>query len=106
MSFTGSYKDDSQTSSDDRHLSYDGFFLYIYCVNKWNRGVNVEKADANQYIIEKIVGLWALVTFPMVFFRFVLLPLLVPIVSIHSGILFWLLMIVGMRWKFVLSLII
>jgi len=65
-----------------------------------------ENADANQYSIRKIVGLWALVTFPMVFFRFVLLPLLVPVVSIHPGILFWLLMIVGMMWQFVLSLII
>ncbi|OBR66537.1 hypothetical protein A7K91_03595 [Paenibacillus oryzae] len=69
-------------------------------------GSLMKEADPDQYSIRKIAGLWALVTFPVAFFRFVLLPLLVPIVNIHPGILFWLLMIVGMIWQFVLSVII
>ncbi len=64
------------------------------------------EGDTEQYSVRKIVGLWALVTIPMVFFRFVLLPLLVPIVHIHPGILYWLLMIAGMIWQFALSVMI
>lgn len=62
--------------------------------------------EVRQYSVRKIVGLWALVALPMVFFRFVLMPLLVPIVNIHPGILYWMLMIVGMIWQFVLSVIV
>ena len=59
-----------------------------------------------QYSVGKILGLWALVTLPMFFFRFVLMPILVPIVSFSPLVLFWLLMVVGMIWQFVLSVII
>ncbi|MBT2291170.1 hypothetical protein J7E73_18900 [Paenibacillus albidus] len=58
-----------------------------------------------RYSVGKILGLWALVTLPMFFIRFVLMPFLVPMVSIHPGILYWMLMIVGMIWQFVLSVI-
>ena len=59
-----------------------------------------------QYGIGKIVGLWALVALPMVLFRFVLMPILVPIVPFHPGILYWIMMIIGMIWQFVLSVIV
>ncbi|MNO43794.1 hypothetical protein D3C76_340230 [compost metagenome] len=62
--------------------------------------------EVKQYSDRKILGLWALVALPMVFFRFVLIPVLMPIVSIHPGILYWMLMIGGMIWQFVLSVII
>ncbi|WP_342556553.1 CPBP family intramembrane glutamic endopeptidase [Paenibacillus sp. FSL H8-0548] len=59
--------------------------------------------EIKQYSIRKVFSLWALVALPMVFFRFMLLPVLAPIVSFHPGILYWILMIVGMIWQFVLS---
>ncbi|NQX70395.1 CPBP family intramembrane metalloprotease [Paenibacillus alba] len=61
--------------------------------------------EIKQYSVSKILGLWALVTLPMFLIRFALMPVLVPIVRIHPGILYWMLMIVGMIWQFVLSVI-
>ncbi|MHA7964867.1 hypothetical protein ACX93W_12045 [Paenibacillus sp. CAU 1782] len=66
----------------------------------------IGETGVEQYSIGKIAGLWALVTLPMVFFRFILLQLLVPVVSFHPGILYWLLMTVGMMWQFALSVIV
>lgn len=62
--------------------------------------------EVQQYSVRKILGLWALVALPMLVFRFFLMPVLVPRVSIHPGILYWLFMIVGMIWQCVLSVII
>ncbi|MBH5316215.1 CPBP family intramembrane metalloprotease [Paenibacillus sp. GSMTC-2017] len=62
--------------------------------------------DVKQYSVFKIVGLWAVVALPMFILRFVVMPLLIPIVNFHPGILYWLLMIIGMIWQFVLSIII
>lgn len=62
--------------------------------------------EIKQYSVGKILGLWAIVTLPMFFIRFGLMPFLVPIVSFHPLIVFWMLMIVGMIWQFVLSVII
>ncbi|WP_438495502.1 lysostaphin resistance A-like protein [Paenibacillus sp. IHBB 3054] len=62
--------------------------------------------EIKQYSVGKILGLWALVTLPMFFIRFGLMPFLVPIVNFHPLIVFWMLMIVGMIWQFVLSVII
>lgn len=64
------------------------------------------ETEVKQYSVGKIIGLWALVALPMVIFRFVLMPLLVPVASIHPGILYWLFMILGMIWQFVLSVLI
>lgn len=64
------------------------------------------EVDTEQYSVKKILGLWALVALPMVLFRFVLLPILVPVIDIHPGILYWLMMIVGMIWQFLLSVIV
>ncbi|WP_172254291.1 CPBP family intramembrane glutamic endopeptidase [Saccharibacillus deserti] len=64
------------------------------------------EVSVKPYSVGEILGLWALVTLPMFLIRFALMPRLVPVVSIHPGILYWLLMIVGMMWQFVLSVII
>ncbi|RED77560.1 CPBP family intramembrane glutamic endopeptidase [Cohnella phaseoli] len=64
------------------------------------------ETEVKQYSVSKIIGLWALVALPMAFFRFVLMPLLAPVVSIHPGILYWLFMILGMIWQFALSVLI
>lgn len=47
-----------------------------------------------------------MVALPMLLFRFALLPALVPVVDMHPGILYWIMMIVGMMWQFVLSVIV
>ncbi|WP_206669870.1 hypothetical protein [Paenibacillus luteus] len=44
--------------------------------------------ETKQYIVGKMWLLWALVALPMAFFRFVLLPILAPIVTFHPGILY------------------
>lgn len=59
--------------------------------------------DGTQYSKKKIFLLWALVALPMFFLKFVASPLLNQIIPIHPGILYWCLMIVGMIWQFVLS---
>ena len=59
-----------------------------------------------QYSLSKIIGLWLLVTVPMGLARFWLLPLVENRLTIHPGIFFWLLMIGGMTWQFILSIII
>lgn len=61
--------------------------------------------EIKPYSVGTIMGLWALVALPMFMFRFLLLPILAPVVSFHPGILYWLMMIAGMIWQFVLSLI-
>jgi len=49
--------------------------------------------------------LWLLVTLPMGLIRFIIMPVM-AIKTDHSGILYWTLMIAGMIWQFILSLII
>jgi uncharacterized protein len=62
--------------------------------------------DTAQYSVRKIVGLWLLVTAPMGLFRFVVHPWLMPRADLDPGILYWWLMIVGMAWQFVLSVVV
>ncbi|MCU6711793.1 CPBP family intramembrane metalloprotease [Paenibacillus sp. J5C_2022] len=62
--------------------------------------------EIKQYSVSKIMGLWALVAVPMFILRFGVMPVLAPVVDLHPGILYWLLMIVGMIWQFVLSVIV
>jgi uncharacterized protein len=59
-----------------------------------------------QYSVRKILGLWLLVTAPMGIFRFVVHPWLMPRVDLDPGILYWWLMIAGMMWQFVLSVVV
>lgn len=66
----------------------------------------LQTEEDRQYSKAKILGLWALVALPMGIFRFVLFPFLAGRVNIHPGILYWWLMIIGMMWQFVLSMII
>jgi len=62
--------------------------------------------SGQQYSLIKIMSLWFAVTAPMGIARFYVFPLISNKVSIHPGILFWLLMIMGMMWQFVLSILI
>ena len=63
-----------------------------------------ERTD--QYTLWQILGIWALVALPMALLVWVVVPALIPYSPFHPGITFWLLMIAGMAWEFVVSLVI
>lgn len=63
-------------------------------------------SDDSQYSLVQIIGLWAMVALPMFFLAWVIAPALAPYSPFHPGITYWLLIIVGMIWQFVFSLII
>lgn len=56
-----------------------------------------------QYSLTVIFAIWISVTIPMGLLAWVVAPLLIPHTSIHPGIVYWLLMIVGMIWQFVVA---
>lgn len=58
----------------------------------------------SQYTIWQIFGIWALVSLPMAALTWVVTPAIIPYSPLHPGITFWLLMITGMAWQFVVSL--
>ena len=57
-----------------------------------------------QYSLPKILGIWASVTAPMAVLAFVVVPAIIPRTSLHPGIVFWIAIVVGMMWQFVVSL--
>ena len=61
-------------------------------------------SEKDQYTLWQILGIWALVSFPMALMIWVVLPAIIPYVPLHPGITYWLLIIVGMVWEFVVSL--
>jgi uncharacterized protein len=66
-----------------------------------------KQADqVEQYTLWQILGIWALVSLPMALLIWVILPAIIPSVPLHPGITYWLLIIVGMVWQFVVSLVI
>ena len=60
--------------------------------------------ETGQYSLRKILGIWAIVTLPMVLLTWVVAPAIIPYSPLHPGITFWLLMILGMAWEFVVAL--
>ena len=62
--------------------------------------------EKEQYTLWQILGIWALVTLPMALLSWVVAPAIIPYSPLHPGITFWLLIIVGMVWEFVVSLVI
>src|SRR5512141_2595132 len=57
-----------------------------------------------QYTLSQILGIWALVALPMALLVWVVAPAVIPYVPLHPGITYWLLIIVGMVWQFVVLL--
>jgi uncharacterized protein len=57
-----------------------------------------------QYSLAKILGIWALVTAPMAVLAFVVVPAIISHTSMHPGIVYWIAVVVGMMWQFVVSL--
>src|SRR5512146_1568464 len=66
----------------------------------------VPAQETGQYTLWQILGIWALVTLPMALLSWVVAPAIIPYSPLHPGITFWLLMIAGMAWEFVVSLVI
>ena len=60
----------------------------------------------DQYTLLQILGIWALVSLPMALLAWVVAPAVIPHVPLHPGITYWLLIIAGMVWQFVVSLVI
>ncbi len=71
-------------------------------VDSPERARQVERAD--QYSLWQILGIWALVAVPMALLAWVVAPAIIPYGPLHPGITFWLLMIAGMAWEFIVSL--
>lgn len=62
--------------------------------------------ESNQYTLPHILAIWALVALPMALLGWVVAPAIIPYSPLHPGITYWLLMIAGMAWQFVVSLVI
>jgi hypothetical protein len=65
---------------------------------------HAERVD--QYTLWQILGIWALVSLPMALLAWVVTPAIIPYIPLPPGITFWLMMIAGMAWQFVVSLVI
>ena len=60
--------------------------------------------EKNQYTLWQILGIWALVSLPMALLVWVVAPVVIPHVPLLPGITYWLFIIAGMAWQFVVSL--
>ena len=58
----------------------------------------------DQYTLWQILGIWALVALPMALLGWVIAPAIIPYSPLQPVITYWLLIIVGMGWEFVVSL--
>jgi uncharacterized protein len=63
-------------------------------------------SETEQYTLWQILGIWALVALPMALLAWVVAPAIIPYIPLHPVIAVWLLMIAGMVWQFVVSLVI
>jgi len=70
------------------------------------RESRAQAEQTDQYTLAQILGIWALVALPMALLTWVVAPAVIPISPLHPGITFWLLMIAGMAWEFVVALVI
>jgi hypothetical protein len=68
--------------------------------------VRTQADQTEQYTLWQILGIVALVTLPMALLAWVVAPAIIPYSPLHPGITYWLLMIAGMAWQFVVSLVI
>ncbi len=59
-----------------------------------------------QYSIKEILVIWALSALPMALLTYVFTPLVIPILRWPPAMVYWLAVIIGLVWQFVLSLLI
>jgi uncharacterized protein len=57
-----------------------------------------------QYSLKKILVIWALSAVPMSILAFVITPTLIPIIDLPPLIIYWMAIIVGLIWQFILSM--
>ncbi|MEP2783563.1 MAG: CPBP family intramembrane glutamic endopeptidase [Pseudoruegeria sp.] len=62
--------------------------------------------DDNQYSLPKIMSIWAIVAVPMPILAFIIGPMLAPEGTWQVGLTIWLLLIGGMIWQFIVSVVI
>ncbi len=67
---------------------------------------NTNIKSVEQYSLCKILLIWALATVPMGLLAWVIYPALAPRMKMESGIVLWILMLIGLMWQVALSLII
>lgn len=60
----------------------------------------------DQLSLWQILAIWAVVILPMVLLAWVVAPAIIPHIPLAAGITYWLLMIAGMAWQFVVALVI
>ena len=65
---------------------------------------SAQEAELAQYSLGQILGIWALVALPMGLLAWVAAPAVIPRSPLPAGITYWLLMIAGMAWQFVVSI--
>jgi membrane protease YdiL (CAAX protease family) len=62
--------------------------------------------EKSQYTLSQILGIWLVGSAPIWLLAWVVVPVMLPRSPLHPGITYWLLMIAGMAWQFVVSLVI
>ncbi len=65
-----------------------------------------EPDPLRQYSLGKILGIWAAATAPMGALAWIVGPAIIPHTSLYPGLVHWLLLVAGMIWQFLLSLIV
>ncbi len=68
------------------------------------RSQAVPAEQTGQYTLWQILGIWALAALPMALLTWVVTPAIIPYSPLHPGITYWLLMIAGMAWEFIVAL--
>lgn len=63
-------------------------------------------SESQQYSLTRILVIWASVTVPMGVLAFVVAPALMQRTPLHPGLVYWICLVAGMAWQFVLSLMI
>jgi membrane protease YdiL (CAAX protease family) len=71
-----------------------------------DRMIRTQANQMDQYTLWKILGIWALVALPMALLGWVIAPAIIPYSPLQPVITYWLLIIVGMVWEFVVSMVI
>ena len=62
--------------------------------------------DDDQYSLTKILTIWAIVAVPMPVLGFIVAPIFAEVGTVQHVFVFWYLMIAGMIWQFVVSMIV
>ncbi len=62
--------------------------------------------DGGQYSLTKILMIWTVVTVPMPILAFIVAPAIAEVGTMQHAFTFWFLMIAGMIWQFIVSMIV